>query len=82
MIDATGKHRASFAADMGTYHLKCELSSCTQRAARVCAAEFNPVIFLPLATRPDARAWTCDDVVREIDDTGQFGPDSATPPEC
>jgi hypothetical protein len=82
VIDAAGKHRAAFAADMGTYHLKCELSSCTQRAARVCAPEFNPVRFLPLATRADARAWTCEDVEREIDDTGQFGLPVTTPPEC
>jgi len=82
VIDAAGKHRASFAPDTGTFHLKCEPTRCTQTAWRVCAPEFNPVHFLPLATRADARAWTCEDVVLEIDGTGQFGTKSTTAPEC
>jgi hypothetical protein len=83
IVDAPGKkHRASFAPMTATYHLECVTSSCSNGSPRVCAAQFNPVRFVPLAARAEGRAWTCSDVMREIDDTGQFGLGAPSPSGC
>jgi hypothetical protein len=81
---ATREHRASYAWNSDSHQLACATGSCTRRSLQICPAKLNPVHFVPLSERPLREPWSCEHVMREVDERGLFRLEPPTAPgsEC
>jgi hypothetical protein len=80
VIAPDGRHRAQYAANLDNYQLSCAREPCSRGSVKTCAVSENPVRFRPLASK--ASAWTCSEVVREVDDNNQLGLGLLSAPGC